>query len=359
MDQHGFILLADITGYTGYLNASELDHARGTLTTLLELLVDHTRPPLVVSQLEGDAVFSYAVDDRAVSSQTFLEGIEQTYVAFRRAIDLMTLNNTCRCNACANVAGLDLKFFLHHGRFLPQPVGERVQLLGGDVNLLHRLTKNTVRERTGIGAYLLCTESAMERLGLDGSGMVRHEETVADFGPVTTWIADMGPVYAERQASERVVYPPEEVIVSVDTIVEAPPELVWEAVNQSDVRNALIGSDRYEVVDRGRDGRVAPGTRYVCYHGSMTVTQAVVEWRPFDRVVLRQTLPLPGRPVTVLIDLRFEPNGSATHVIYTAAALDGPPLTRMLARLMLRARGRSARAALEEFRRRVEERSTG
>lgn len=57
----GFFLIADITGYTTYLNDSELEHAQQTLTDLLELLVDQTRPPLTVTQLEGDAVLSYAL----------------------------------------------------------------------------------------------------------------------------------------------------------------------------------------------------------------------------------------------------------------------------------------------------------
>ena len=55
----GFLLIADITGYTRYLNESELEHAQDTLTALLELLVENTRSPLVISRLEGDAVISY------------------------------------------------------------------------------------------------------------------------------------------------------------------------------------------------------------------------------------------------------------------------------------------------------------
>ena len=30
----GFLLIADITGYTAYLSESELDHAQGTLTAV-------------------------------------------------------------------------------------------------------------------------------------------------------------------------------------------------------------------------------------------------------------------------------------------------------------------------------------
>ncbi len=54
--QSGYLLIADITGYTAYLSASELEHAQGTLTSLLELLIEHTRPPLIISQAEAGQV---------------------------------------------------------------------------------------------------------------------------------------------------------------------------------------------------------------------------------------------------------------------------------------------------------------
>ena len=67
MEQRGFILIADITGYTAYLNDSELEHAQGTLTELLELLIEHTTSPLIISRLEGDAVISYGLESGFVS----------------------------------------------------------------------------------------------------------------------------------------------------------------------------------------------------------------------------------------------------------------------------------------------------
>ena len=82
----GYLLISDITGYTGYLSSSGLDHAQDILTHLLKLLVQHTRPPLIISHLAGDAVLSYGLDDHFLSSQVFIESIEDTYVAFRNVI---------------------------------------------------------------------------------------------------------------------------------------------------------------------------------------------------------------------------------------------------------------------------------
>ena len=130
MQRSGFVLIADITGFTSYLSESEIEHAEGTLTDLLELLVETTPAPLVVSQLEGDAVMSYAFQEGFVTGQSFLEALEDVYLAFRRAIELKVLNNTCKCNACANVSRLDVKFFVHFGSFVIQPVGAVVGPVG-------------------------------------------------------------------------------------------------------------------------------------------------------------------------------------------------------------------------------------
>ena len=47
-----------------------------SLTILLNVLIDHTQSPLVLSKLEGDAVFSYAPSGGFLQGQTLLDMIE-------------------------------------------------------------------------------------------------------------------------------------------------------------------------------------------------------------------------------------------------------------------------------------------
>jgi uncharacterized protein YndB with AHSA1/START domain len=350
VEQRGFLLIADITGYTVYLSESELDHAQGTLTDLLELLIEHTRPPLQISGLAGDAVLSYSLDDGFVSPQTFIESLEETYVAFRRAIELMVLNNTCQCNACANVSSLDLKFFVHHGTFALQKIGEYRELVGSDVNLLHRLLKNKVVAQLGLRAYILCTDAAESVLGLDPSetGMVRHVETLDGFGEVLTWVRDMHPVYARRRDEALVTYGEDEVLARLETTVQLPPEIVWDYLNQSHFRDVLMGSDRHELVER-TGGRVAEGTIYQCYHGKQAIPQVVLEWRPVQRVVVKMTAPLPGGPVDVLVDYTLTERAGATLLTQTLARLEGPVLGRAFFRTILRLMRSQDRRRLDSF----------
>jgi len=355
VEHRGFFLIADITGYTTYLNESELEHARQTLTDLLELVVEQTRPPLTVAQLEGDAVLSYAFAEGFVTAQTLLERIEETYVEFRRAIDLMVLNNTCKCNACANVSALDLKFLVHYGSFAIQSVGDIRQLVGSDVNLVHRLLKNSVTADTGIWAYLLLTEAAVNALGLDtgAEGMVAHREAVPDFGEIMVTVKDMQPVYEVTKRVGRIFYGPEDVLMTLATDIPMPIEHVWNYANQSEFRNIIIGSDSYEVMDR-KNGRVGAGSMYQCYHGKMIVSQLVMEWLPFERVVLQQLIPIPGRRATQsIIDLKFGPIDEGTRFTQTATKPTGPLLQRSLARVMMTARRSRTKADMDGFREQI------
>jgi hypothetical protein len=351
VEKRGFVLISDITGYSAYLGDSELEHAQQTLTDLLEVLLDQAQYPFVFSQLEGDAVMSYALAPDVADPQQFLERIEETYVEFRRAIDLMVLNNTCQCDACANVGSLDLKFFVHFGSFVIQPVGDMNQLVGNDVNLIHRLLKNSVPAKTGIRAYLLLTEPAVNALDLDPihEEMISHQEEPTDFDVINVWIRDMHPVYQTATSEERSFYEPDQILVSIDTVIPIPIEEAWGYANQSEFRNTIVGSDSYDVADR-RGARVAEGSTYQCYHGNMTVKQLVLDWRPFQRVVLRQMVPLPGKPTTSIIEFRFEETANGTRFTETVAKPTGPPVQRLLATAMMTARRKRSQTDLEAFR---------
>lgn len=349
VEHTGYILIADITGYTVYLNESELDHAKGTLSSLLELLIDQTKPPLVISGLEGDAVFSYGLEEGFIDGQTFLETLEATYVSFRRAIELMVLNNTCECNACANVSSLDLKFFVHHGSFALQTVGDSEELIGRDVNLIHRLLKNSVTEETGITAYTLCTDAAVKALGVDQlqDELVPHVDDVPDFGRTQVWIQDMHPIYEARESEQTIQFEPSEVLWEHETEVSLPPPLIWDYLNHTEYRNLLSGADRYDLDRKG--SRVGEGSVFQCYHGDRAVPQIILEWRPFERLVYKQVNPVPGPTSYIHIDLELRPSEWGTSFTCRLAKPTGATWQRGLARIVYRAMRSSIRRNIERF----------
>lgn len=137
--QQGYLLLADISGYTAFLTGTELDHATGVIDDLTSCVVEHLPPPLRLVKLEGDAVFTYAPHDVFSNGERALELIEQCYIAFCDRIADVIRQTTCTCAACANVGTLDLKFVAHFGEFVVQHGPRGDDLAGGDVIVVHRL----------------------------------------------------------------------------------------------------------------------------------------------------------------------------------------------------------------------------
>ena len=68
------LILADISGYTRFMLASQeaLVHGQQVITELLESIIREVEIPLKVKEIEGDAVFLYAVkpDDDAAWEET-------------------------------------------------------------------------------------------------------------------------------------------------------------------------------------------------------------------------------------------------------------------------------------------------
>ena len=61
----GFLVLADLTGYTAYLSGSEIEHAPAIAGDLLETIVGRLEPPFRLAKFEGDAAFLFVEDGRA------------------------------------------------------------------------------------------------------------------------------------------------------------------------------------------------------------------------------------------------------------------------------------------------------
>jgi len=199
--QTGYLVLADISGYTSYVAQTEIEHADLALSYLLETIVEKIGGLLVIGQLEGDAVFAYAEEGKLKEGKSLLGLIDQTYLAFREKALALYAGATCPCKACRALPTLDLKFMVHHGEFLLQRVAGITHLLGTDVNLIHRLAKNRVTESTGWKGYALITNQGLEHMQTDKASFVQQTESYEHLGEVETYVRDMHPRYEAMKAS--------------------------------------------------------------------------------------------------------------------------------------------------------------
>jgi len=196
-----YLLLADISGYTGFMSGVELAHgvdfsggipaAYGVLGALLDTIIEGLEPGFTLVKLEGDAVFAAApAPSLDGQGDRVVELIGATYRAFVESRTRAIPASDHVCTACPAVAHLDLKVVLHRGHAVRQSVGSGSDLLGPAVTVAHRLLKNTVRERIGHRPYLFVTDAAAAGLGLSGIGLA-HGEDYPDAGPIEGRIIEL------------------------------------------------------------------------------------------------------------------------------------------------------------------------
>lgn len=199
--QTGFLVLADISGYTSFVAKTEIEHADMALSFLLEAIIEKLSGCLTISKLEGDAVFCYCEADKLPEGKSMLQMIDETYLAFRDKAHSLYTHATCDCKACKAIPTLDLKFIVHYGDFVIQQIAGIKDLLGTDVNLIHRLLKNHVAESTGWQGYAVFTDPVLEYISHGKDHFFKRHETYEHLGEVNIYCLDMHPRYAELKAS--------------------------------------------------------------------------------------------------------------------------------------------------------------
>src|SRR3954462_16005616 len=129
--QQACFLIADISGYTGYLADVELDHAQDILADLVGAVVSALRPNFRLAKLEGDAAFTF-MSTEAIDGSMLLDTIERCYFGFRRRRRDVRQATSCDCNACVRIPDLDLKFVVHAGSVVRQRMMGHEELVGAD-----------------------------------------------------------------------------------------------------------------------------------------------------------------------------------------------------------------------------------
>jgi hypothetical protein len=278
--EQGYLVIADISGYTSFMAETELAHSQEIMSNLLTLVLDAFTPTLELVEVEGDAVFVYAPEHKLGRGETLLEMIESTYVAFRDHLLTMKRSTTCRCRACQEIPRLDLKFFTHFGEYAMQQVAGRRKVVGTPVNLIHRLLKNGVTERTGWSAYAMFTDSALERMGVEPVDMHPAVESYEHLGDITTASFDLKKRYVELTDQRQIVVSDEEAHVIIDIDYPVPPQILWVWLHDPGKRMLWMEGVTWSAGERP-GGRQGPGAVNHCAHSGGELRERILDWRPF------------------------------------------------------------------------------
>jgi uncharacterized protein YndB with AHSA1/START domain len=321
--QHGYLILADISGYSSFVAKSELEHAHDILSELLELILKNITTIFTLSKLEGDAIFAYTPDEKLARGETLLELIESTYATFKGHQEAIRRRTTCQCNACRNIPSLDLKFMVHHGDYIIQSIGGYQEMVGTDVNLIHRLLKNHVAEESGWRGYALFTDRAQSQVGLKPDGFQEMNETY-DIGDVKIFVTNLKERYQTARNQHIVIVDRSEADLVYDFDYPAPPPIVWDWLNDPQKRLKWEFADRRMFPFFMPKGRTNVGAVNHCMHGAnLAMIETVLDWQPFDYFTVTQDV-----LQAVLLTITFQLNATATgtHMTYICSLQPQIPL---------------------------------
>ncbi len=203
--QRGALLLADISGYTGFLQGIATAHAElnadsgepapvyALLSGVLDTMATVLAPAFAVVKFEGDAIFAVAPDGpESVRGEAVTASLRSCYAAFAARLAKGRSEMTCACNSCSLVNGLDLKFVLHHGEYVLQRIVGREELAGPEVIVAHRLLKNHARDVIGAHPYALFTDAAATVLDVPTSEMPSLTESYEGLPPISGRLLVLG-----------------------------------------------------------------------------------------------------------------------------------------------------------------------
>ena len=198
------IVLADISGYTQFIkyHRVSLIHAEKIITELLESVIASARVPLILHEIEGDAVSFYAIDDQEEScAREIFEQVERFIDAFRsRESELISECKVCECDACARIGQLRIKAVLHRGEAAFSKIQQFTKISGEGVILAHRLLKNSIPSKE----YILMTDQFVRACPrIEERSPERRTEHAEGLGEVTVHVIDLqqnGPVKAVERS---------------------------------------------------------------------------------------------------------------------------------------------------------------
>jgi hypothetical protein len=305
------LLLADLSGYTAYLAASEPERAPTLVADLVETIVRQLRPTFRLEKLEGDAAFMVAPMDR-LTGDALLDAIDATTNAFQARLRSMAQATTCTCEACRRIPELDLKFVVHVGEVVPQRVAGRTELAGVDAIVAHRLLKAETPARLGVLRYALLTDATVQRLGLDPVAlMMRTGIERFDFlGEVPVHVLDL----IARAAADRPAWeaPRRRPLLEADVRLPLAPMALWERLTAPIERAQWEG---LEVIQDATAGWRGVGSVSACVVDRLSTVEEIVDWRPFDCFVRTAKLP-DGRRLTARHQLEPEGDGTRLRVMW-------------------------------------------
>lgn len=240
MSKPTLLFIPDISGFTKFVNQTEIQHSRHVISELLEILIDSNHLGLTLSEIEGDALLFY--NQKEIPDTTrIVSQARSMFLNFHRHLQRYQNHRICQCGACRTAGNLSLKIIVHLGSVDFIKVKAHQKPYGPDVILAHRLLKNEVDNQE----YLLLSQPLAPVKDGDWKfdefpwlhfqkGLTYYE----NIGDVPYYYGLLSPLHNEVGAVDTVTNPGiSPTSISSETYIDLPRDNVFEIIIDLEQRN--------------------------------------------------------------------------------------------------------------------------
>jgi len=260
---NSLIYIPDISGFTAFVNATEINHAQHIISELLEIIIDSNRLDLQVAEIEGDAVLFYK-HDHVPAIYDLLTQSEETFIKFHEHLKRYEVERVCNCGACSSASNLGLKIIAHGGEIGFTKVKDSVKPFGPTLVSAHRLLKNELNLRE----YVLITKQVADSTPDSSGKMVDWAEEQNATSTIDGQLVSFG--YYSMEELHKKVRPPQQSVtpekisnpVMRSVLVDRPLYMVFEIVTNLDFRLSWNTDTKELIYEQGKLNRV--GTKHRC-----------------------------------------------------------------------------------------------
>ncbi len=259
--------MPDISGFSGFVENTAIEHSIHIVSELLEILLDNNVLELKLAEVEGDALFMFTEDN--LEFLQLKEQISKMLNAFRKHLHRYQHQRICNCGACSTAIDLKIKFLVHYGRLDFIKVKQIRKPYGKDVNRIHRLLKNDVP----IDEYFLLSNPCLEQFKInpETSGFQKLEGQY-DIKILPYYYKDLATYktdFKEKASKEPRIGVDKKAEVVVEREIAVPINEVFELVSNFKYRQQWDKSLTEIHYDETQVNRI--GSHHTCIIGNKTM----------------------------------------------------------------------------------------
>lgn len=259
------VYIPDISGFTEFVNNTEINHAQHIISELLELIIDNNSIGMEVAEIEGDAILFYKHNE-VPNVEKIIRQSEKIFIAFHEHLIRYENERLCQCGACSTASDLTLKMIAHTGEIGFTKVKNHSKPFGSILVEAHRLLKNDIQDNE----YLLVTSHF--KATLDNSthvtgtspwiaihqGKRKLESRSIDYSYIP-----LTPLHSKIEQPEPSPPPPKSSNpVTVESTIKKPLYFVFEMVSNLDFRLSWNTGINELIYEHNKTNRV--GTKHRC-----------------------------------------------------------------------------------------------